>query len=427
MKRAIPRLRDIAVGLFSIFLLCFITQAVLYSFRNKIDSLYSRVGEDNLYATTPCLSKVTDYGKGNLGLRFTIGTGLTYTLHTGSSELFRITAEHEFRVQLTPGSNQFSISEGPIVKGTFTLNYVPNEAYALAGNRDYPLGVISLKKSSLCIGEPVLLNYRLWNLRGIVDSIDAQSDDDAATERIITQVIVELEAKRGTPSSAAESAPIHKVREMIHTNRSQVWCSQIAAYTVASLGNSIAVRMVTSNGALLDSEILAGGHAFIEVINKTANKWMLIDPTNYILRVSISNGEPLTARDLQYLIALGNGEIFRTLFFRIVNPVSGVASDVPWENLDPTIRENVLLYFSPRSKLYFHSGSSAIYTKDFFSKLDDWVSLDRRFLLSHIGDIPVLAWVRVISFFFMILSFAGFIAIAIFKLIGFRYFKDKLQ
>lgn len=285
--------------------------------------------------------------------------------------------------------------------------YTSPATYAQNGNAmGNAVGVIGLYPSDVCLGQPILSTEQ-WSPRGNAGNA---GNYNPLWEKVFVEAIQQLEDVRGIPDSATEGADLNTLVRRLEQKTSQGWCSQIAAYSVAKLDGEIPVRLVASGSTYQNSSnVYLGGHTFLEYFDPRTQRWVLADPTAYILSIHDSQHLPLNVLEFSRVMSLNNPDILNMLQFRVLDPKTGKVSTQNFASLDVTTQRDLKFYFRTENQITYFAGNSSVYSKSNVGRFWDWVTLNQRFILSSQRKAFSIAEIRVFTFWLALLSLIALI------------------
>jgi hypothetical protein len=400
--------RRLLVAIGTLFVVAFSIQVFLFVNRGSLQSTFTAASEDQLYAVSPGISNITHLGDGKLRLQLNNINGAVSAVASGNGSSVRVVGE-VVEVQLAPGISdvqlKFKSSEEKLV-----FEYTAVETYKKGGLTEFPHGVVGLRHATSYVGQPVLKDIQDWdpnpnpNPNPNLNPNPNPNPNPNQWQQAELEMIGFLENKRGVPNDAAENASPDNLTNMIESNSSQVWCTEIARYMVNKLSDQTAVRLLGASGELGFGGVLTGGHSFMEVLDSSSNRWMFSDPTSYVVGVYWQDGMPVNAAEFQRLLGVRDPASLEHIQFLVADIVSKKLLRENWLQLPEKVRADWLFYFSPRNRIFYFSGSSAIHEKTLSKKVADWIRTDRKFILSPPSALPILAMLRVLSFWIMLIS-----------------------
>lgn len=408
-----PHLRTV---LLFIVVCSFFVQVYLYSDRENLLTLYTPATESELYCVSPSVEKIEYHGNGEISLK--IG-GVKAQVKYGDQRISNINQDHLLAINLTlrEGFNSINFDiDGNAYR--WNAMYTPSNYYDAIGNSAGRIpGVVSLYPSSLCTGKPILTNEQWTPKTGANNSKVVDNKPDVWRKTYI-DAIQRIEDVRGIPDEAIETADINSVIQRLEDKTSHEWCTQIALYTAAKMGGELPVRVV-SNGGVLNSNksISTGGHAFLEYLDPKTNKWALADPKNYIFSVIDKADSPLNALELTRLFSLPNQIGIDELRFNVVSPASGDITTKDFHELPFDVQRDLIFYFRSVNVLQYQSGSSSVFNKSIFNKINDWYLPNRRFVNYIKVPTMSIAGIRLITFWSLIV---GICALVVFQVVWWK-------
>lgn len=406
------------VVLATVFFISFLAKAFLYVNRDELLSSFTSASEGQLYAGSLNIVNIRHNGAGLIHIEFNRSADNIIFVRPAAGLLAQIQA-NELVVQLAPGlsSLQFQVSDR---EERLEFEYTPRDSYTKGGLTTFANGLVALRSSTVHIGAPVLQDLKAWipaSLGKQVIHSPAQVVTSTQWMNAVNEMLLFLEDKRGIPNDLAETASTGQLKSIIENRRSQVWCSQISRYVVSKLSDKITVRLVGAGGELGAGKVRTGGHVFLEVLEPKSNRWVLSDPTSYVVGVYWPNEIPLNAKEFQHLFGFPDAAVFDTLIFFVADIKSKQIVKSKWEQLPEQLRLDWAFYFSPLNRLFYFSGKSYVHDRSTVNKIEDWIQIDRRFVLSGSGGIPIVANIRVWSFWVMVMS-----AVTLISGVGGRFF-----
>jgi hypothetical protein len=378
--------------------LCAVTQVLMYEFREDWGTAFSNATEAQLYSVPPFIRRLTATGEGDV----------LATVETEDS------GRMSFATRLKPGISTWTL---PIAGSgeRLVLEYTPQSNYSTANNTHFANGVVAIRDSSMPLESPLVRRMKDWAPL-INSSVQNASlvGPAPSVESVLAHLIAQFEGMRGVPGDDIMSADLPSLLQALEQGEKRLWCAQIAMITSGALGRGHVVRLITASGRLPGSRVVTGGHSFNEVLDENSGRWMLVDPTNYIVGMRWQDGVPVSAAEFRKLMSIHSEAVTNGLIIHLWDKEQRRIVKRLWAELPLDVRNDLRFYFSANNSLNYFSSRSAIYSPTTDKKLADWASLDRRFRLAADPGYGVVAYLRVATFWlalfitpFFLLLFLG--------------------
>jgi hypothetical protein len=388
---------------YSIFKNIFITIAMLsiifevYIFitRNEFFSNYRGASEEELYCVTPSIRRFEHAGDGKISIWIDGAEQRVSVKPIQGTDTFSASSKGQFWIikgKLKKGYNSLSIE---IDREAFVWNafFTPNEDFVAAGNSaNGQSGVIAFYPSSLCMTER-LIPLSVWKPQ--VKSNPLSKRSELNWRNHFVEIAGKLEHSKGIPSDTMERASISEVQHSVSSKTSELWCAQIAMYTVASFGDRLPVRLVSSRGYWDgDTSLRTGGHGFIEYISPDNDRWAVADPMNNILAITDSAGETLNALELARAMALPGDLGATSLRFDVIDTKRSIIIKRRFNELSPSLQKELMFHFRPTNIFVYEGGMSPIYSRKLFDRLEEWFFREDRFVYSPLDNASDINLIR---------------------------------
>jgi hypothetical protein len=364
-----------------------ITQVLLYEFREDWGTAFSNATEAQLYSVPPFIRSLTATGEGDV----------LATVETEDR------GRMSFKTRLKPGISTWTLPL-TVSRERLVLEYTPQANYSTANNTHFANGVVAIRDSSMPLESPLVRRMKDWAPL-VSSSVQNASPVSPApsVESVLAHLISQFEGMRGVPGDDIMSADLPSLLQALEQGEKRLWCAQIAMITSGALGKGHVVRLITASGRLPGSRVVTGGHSFNEVLDENSGRWMLVDPTNYIVGMRWQDGIPVSAAEFRKLMSIHSEAVTNGLTINLWDKGQRTIVKRSWIELPRDVRNDLRFYFSANNSLNYFSSRSAIYSPTPSKKLIDWASLDKRFRLAADPGYGAVAYLRVATFWLTLL------------------------